>query len=71
MPGPGSTAPGTMQTFFAEFRAEFDRKTLEMIERLPTLPGMSPWILKDFRSPRRQSPDCQLRRTRKAAGTAR
>ena len=25
-----------------------------MAGRIPTLAGMSPWILKDFRSPRRQ-----------------
>ena len=25
-----------------------------MAARIPTLAGMSPWILKDFRSPRRQ-----------------
>lgn len=60
-----------MQTFSEEFRAEFDRKTLEMAERLPTLPGMSPSILKDFRSPRRQNADFQLGWTRKAAETAR
>ena len=27
---------------------------MAMAERIPTLAGMSPWILKDFRSPRRQ-----------------
>jgi beta-glucuronidase len=27
---------------------------LEMIERIPGIAGLSPWILKDFRSPRRQ-----------------
>ena len=25
-----------------------------MADRIPTLAGLSPWILKDFRSPRRQ-----------------
>jgi len=27
-----------------------------MSEKIPFLKGMSPWILKDFRSPRRQHP---------------
>ena len=27
-----------------------------MSERIPFLRGMSPWILKDFRTPRRQHP---------------
>ena len=27
-----------------------------MAERIPFLAGLSPWILKDFRSPRRQHP---------------
>ena len=27
-----------------------------MADRIPFLRGMSPWILKDFRSPRRQNP---------------
>ena len=47
------------QKFSEEFQAEFYRKTLEMTRKMPTLRGMSPWILKDFRSPRRQHPDFQ------------
>jgi beta-glucuronidase len=47
------------QKFSEEYQAEFYRKTLEMADRMPTLRGMSPWILKDFRSPRRQNPDFQ------------
>ena len=27
-----------------------------MADKIPTLTGMSPWVLKDFRSPRRQHP---------------
>ncbi|MDE2621347.1 MAG: beta galactosidase jelly roll domain-containing protein, partial [Sphingomonadales bacterium] len=61
----GFHSPGTMQKFSEEFQAEFYRKTLEMAEHLPTLRGMSPWILKDFRSPRRQNPDFQLGWNRK------
>lgn len=54
-----------MQKFSEEFQAEYYRKTLDMAEHLPTLRGMSPWILKDFRSPRRQNPDFQMGWNRK------
>jgi len=50
---------GGPQKFSEEFQADFYRATLGMADRLPTLRGMSPWILKDFRSPRRQNPDFQ------------
>jgi beta-glucuronidase len=50
---------GAPQKFSEEYQAEFYRKTLEMASKVPTLRGMSPWILKDFRSPRRQHPDFQ------------
>jgi beta-glucuronidase len=40
--------------FTEEYQAEYYRQTLAMAGRIPTLAGMSPWILKDFRSPRRQ-----------------
>ncbi len=39
-----------------EFQAEYYRKTLEMTGNMPTLVGMSPWVLKDFQSPRREHP---------------
>jgi beta-glucuronidase len=39
-----------------EFQADYYRATLAMAARIPSLAGMSPWILKDFRSPRRQHP---------------
>jgi beta-glucuronidase len=42
--------------FSETFQAEYYRQTLAMAEKLPFLAGMSPWILKDFRSPRRQHP---------------
>ena len=42
--------------FSEEFQAEYHRQTLAMSERIPFLRGLSPWILKDFRSPRRQHP---------------
>jgi beta-glucuronidase len=42
--------------FSEEYQAQYYRKTLAMADRMPTLRGMSPWILKDFRSPRREHP---------------
>jgi len=39
--------------FSEEFQADLYRKTLPMLGRIPQLRGMSPWILCDFRSPRR------------------
>ena len=40
--------------FTEEYQADYYRATLAMAAHIPTLAGMSPWILKDFRSPRRQ-----------------
>lgn len=51
--------PANGQKFSEEFQADYYRATLAMADTLPTLRGMSPWILKDFRSPRRQNPDFQ------------
>jgi beta-glucuronidase len=45
-----------MKKFTEEYQAEYYRKTLAMADRIPTLRGLSPWILKDFRSPRREHP---------------
>ena len=45
-----------MKKFTEEYQAEYYRKTLAMAQTLPTLRGMSPWILKDFQSPRREHP---------------
>jgi beta-glucuronidase len=43
-----------------EYQAALYRKTLKMIdERMPPIAGMSPWILKDFRSSRRLLPQLQ------------
>ncbi|WP_256924017.1 glycoside hydrolase family 2 protein [Sphingomonas sp. IBVSS2] len=42
--------------FSEEYQAEYYRRTLEMAAKVPFLQGLSPWILKDFRSPRRQHP---------------
>ena len=46
----------TRRKFSEEFQADYYRQTLAMADRIPNLVGMSPWILKDFRSPRRQHP---------------
>ncbi|WP_116091939.1 glycoside hydrolase family 2 protein [Sphingomonas crusticola] len=48
--------PATMRKESEEYQAAFFRQTLQMADRIPTLVGMSPWVLKDFRSPRRQHP---------------
>ena len=42
--------------FSEEFQAEYYRQTLAMMRKVPFARGISPWLLKDFRSPRRQHP---------------
>jgi len=42
-----------------EFQARLYRHQLDMLERIPFLRGTSPWILTDFRSPRRPLPVIQ------------
>jgi beta-glucuronidase len=42
-----------------EFQEDLYVKTLAMLEKIPQLRGMTPWILADFRSPRRVLPDIQ------------
>ena len=51
--------PANKQKFSEDYQADYYRATLAMAAQLPTVRGMSPWILKDFRSPRRQNPDFQ------------
>jgi beta-glucuronidase len=48
--------PANPHKFSEEFQAEFYRQTLAEAAKIPFLRGMSPWILKDFRSPNRQHP---------------
>jgi beta-glucuronidase len=48
--------PATMRKESEEYQAAYLRATLKMADKIPTLVGMSPWVLKDFRSPRRQHP---------------
>jgi beta-glucuronidase len=42
--------------FSEEYQAAFIQDTLAMVDKIPALRGMSPWVLKDFQSPRRQHP---------------
>ena len=42
-----------------EYQAEVYRHTLAMYDRTPGFSGCSPWILMDFRSPRRQNHQTQ------------
>ena len=45
--------------FSEEYQEDLYRQTLPMLQRLPQLRGITPWILTDFRSPRRPLPDIQ------------
>jgi beta-glucuronidase len=45
--------------FTEEFQADLYRQTLPMLEKIPQLRGLTPWILCDFRSPRRALPQIQ------------
>lgn len=45
--------------FSEEFQAAYYEAMIEMAKNIPTLRGVSPWILKDFRSPRRFHPEYQ------------
>jgi len=42
-----------------EYQASIYRYQLDMLNRIPQLRGMSPWVLMDFRSPMRQLPGIQ------------
>ena len=45
--------------FSEEFQEDLYRQTLPMLQRISQLRGMTPWILCDFRSPRRLLPNVQ------------
>ena len=47
------------ERFTEEYQADLYRRTLAMLERIPTFRGLTPWILCDFRSPRRPRPKIQ------------
>ena len=42
------------ERFTEEYAVELYKAQIEMLEGMPWLNGVAPWILKDFRSPRRQ-----------------
>jgi len=46
----------SMTRFSEEYQAELYRKTLVMLRGIPELRGMTPWVLCDFRSPKRTLP---------------
>ena len=45
--------------FSEEYQADLYRHQLAMLRKIPAVRGMSPWILVDFRSPRRPLPGIQ------------
>jgi beta-glucuronidase len=47
------------QRWTEEYQAAVYRYNLEMLDNMPFLRGASPWILMDFRSPRRPLPGIQ------------
>ena len=50
----------TSDIWTEEYQADLYRRTLRMVEeRMPLVSGLSPWVLKDFRSPRRLLPQTQ------------
>jgi beta-glucuronidase len=51
--------PTRLTRFSEEYQADVYRKTVPMLRQIPQLRGMSPWILCDFRSPRRLLPNVQ------------
>jgi beta-glucuronidase len=45
--------------FTEEYQANLFEHQISMLKRIPSLAGMSPWVLMDFRSPRRPLPGIQ------------
>ena len=50
---------GPLDRWTEEYQAAVYEHQLRMLEKIPFLAGMSPWILADFRSPRRVLPGVQ------------
>ena len=48
-----------------EYQANVYEQQIRMLRRIPFLAGMSPWLLMDFRSPRRLLPGIQDYHNRK------
>lgn len=42
-----------LEKFSEDFQAAYYQETIEMVKNIPGLNGISPWVLKDFKSPRR------------------
>lgn len=53
------------ERYTEEFQARFYERQIAMLETIPFLRGVSPWILQDFRSPRRNLPGIQDHYNRK------
>ena len=47
------------ERFTEEYQRKLYEKNMAMLDRIDALAGVTPWILKDFRSPRRFLPDIQ------------
>lgn len=47
------------QRWTEEFQAELYRQNLDMLDKIDGLAGTAPWVLKDYRSPRRPEPVLQ------------
>jgi beta-glucuronidase len=54
----GLHGPAT-QRWTEEYQASIFEHQFRMLERIPQLRGLSPWVLVDFRSPMRQLPGVQ------------
>jgi len=50
---------GKTDRFSEDYQEDLYIRTVNMLKRIPGLAGTTPWILKDFRSPRRQLRDIQ------------
>ena len=48
-----------LEIWSEEYQARVYTEQLRMLSRVPALRGISPWILKDFRTPRRLLPGIQ------------
>lgn len=52
----GFRDPTLRRKFSEDYQADYYRATLAMADKVPTMRGLSPWVLKDFHSPRREHP---------------
>ncbi len=47
------------ERFTEDFQADLYQRSVNMLKRIPELAGTTPWVLMDFRSPRRVLPEIQ------------